>query len=100
MRISIGYLNATSRIRIYTLSSSRYPIATWLNKDGDVLKTESCTSSEVETEFHGTSVNVSAYKCDFHIQNTQEKDFQKYTVKVRNALGESLFEISLIPARK
>ncbi|CAC5424099.1 HMCN [Mytilus coruscus] len=98
--INIGYLNETSRISIYTLSSTRYPIATWLDKDGYVLKTESCTSSEIETEYYGNLVNVSAYKCDFYIKKTQEKDFQKYAVKVRNDLGESLFEISLIPARK
>ncbi|CAC5424089.1 HMCN [Mytilus coruscus] len=79
--INIRYLNETSRISIFTLSSTRYPIATWLDKNGYVLKTESCTSSEIETEFH-------------------EKDFQKYAVKVRNDQGESLFQISLIPARK
>ncbi|CAC5422056.1 unnamed protein product [Mytilus coruscus] len=95
----LGNFNGTSSISLFVLSSSNELKATWKNENGSTLEIDSCSSTVNQTLFNGKLLNVAGYQCVYQIQNTQEKDFQNYTVDLRNKNGIKTVEISLVSSR-
>lgn len=98
--IFIGNYNETSTINIIVLSSSPVLEANWLNNKTNQIKTKACVPCVTQADFFETTVNISAYKCEYEIETTKEEDLQNYSVKISNECGESTFITSLLSASK
>ncbi|CAC5400156.1 unnamed protein product [Mytilus coruscus] len=94
----IGHLYAKSIIRVFVLSSSKVSGNMWITEIKERQEDTPCIPSLAVTQFFGKPVNTSGFICEFPIQNTTLKDFQNYTVEIKNKCGKNTFEISLILA--
>lgn len=95
-----GNFNGTSIISLFVLSSSNVAKAEWKIRNGETLGVYPCKSTVNKTLIYGKEFAVSGYQCAYKIPNTQEHDFQNYTVDLWNKNGMESFEISLVSSSK
>lgn len=96
----IGLFNETTSVNVFVLSFSNILRSEWFNTSSTLHETNKCTQSTTETDYFGQLFKVQSYNCNHLILNTKIEDFKIYTVKISNDYGESIFNISLISARK
>lgn len=98
-QVYIGHTMTTTNVSLYLLSSSKLS-ASSLDKGNNSVQTTSCSDTIVNSNFHGTPMNVSGYVCNFSITNSKEATFQNYSATVSNECCSNIFYFSIWSASK
>lgn len=99
-QVYIGHNSSTTTVALYLLSSSELLSANWSDEGNNFVQTTQCATSTVNTNFHGTLVDVSGYVCNLSIIETEKRIFQNYSVTVSNDCCSNTFKFSIKSASK
>lgn len=94
--IYIGYVDESSNVSIFVLSSSNVSKAYWFDERKMLLETSTCSPDVSKKDFFGKLFKVPSYKCEYVIQTTTKDDFQNYSMNIANQFGEIAINFSLV----